>query len=434
MSTIFCTNCGAQLKQQACFCVACGMHVISNPIHPPQQLPSRQIGSNTQRRSRPPASASKRFLLLTAGLVVLSIILFKFLDTLWSFTSQVLTSYPQPQVALKQPYQFHNATALRWSPDGQYLADWTSTSGNNGVIQVWKLATQELITNYPGLLTVNAFAWSADGRYIASANMNQLDSSQAGNNLPAIIKVWDAKSGHTLKSYQGPTASVDSLSWSPDGRYVTVAGLDQQNGRIVVTIRTWDITSSSQSAVSTITDAPLGNVTGLSWSPDAKRLIGAGGSTIVWDVSSGATVFSLPNHEYSEYLAAWSPNGKMIVLSGSHSDYSDPTKIKMSNTIRLLDAATGTVLSIIPSGTTESVQQLAWSADSQHLMAVTNKVKVWNWDVTTKGTHLGCATDIPTFKLGGKRGQHAQSFALSPDGKTMALSFSETIDIQKVIC
>jgi WD40 repeat protein len=40
------------------------------------------------------------------------------------------------------------------------------------------------------------------------------------------IIIWDAKSGEKLKTLEGDSDSVESVSWSPDGKYLASGSWD----------------------------------------------------------------------------------------------------------------------------------------------------------------------------------------------------------------
>jgi WD40 repeat protein len=70
---------------------------------------------------------------------------------------------------------------------------------------------------------VNTVAWSPDGRYIASGSSDQ------------TVQVWDARTGSLLVTYKGHSDVVTSLAWSPDGRYIASASWDH-------TVQVWQAT------------------------------------------------------------------------------------------------------------------------------------------------------------------------------------------------
>jgi WD40 repeat protein len=88
------------------------------------------------------------------------------------------------------------------------------------VTHVW---SRRLYTRYEGENTiVNSIAFSPDGKYIASGSDDR------------TILVWDAETGElTSRPFEGHTNAVISAAFSPNGKYIASASWDS-------TIRVWN--------------------------------------------------------------------------------------------------------------------------------------------------------------------------------------------------
>lgn len=232
------------------------------------------------------------------------------------------------------------ATQVAWSPDGTHLA---SAIGD---IQVWDPLTGKLLTRYfPEVhttTTINQVAWSSDGQYLAGG-YNTADSTGG-------VTIWNARTGAVVKMLS--TDQIDNISWSPNGKYITVTSGDKTvirstaDWQSVLTLNAPDISWSPDStrlalhkyATKTSGEAiqiisiPTGKVLltyrspehtyALSWSPDGKRIVFAKNKAIeIWDSQTGERLFTYDGqHGTADRNAypgslCWSPDGKYIASS-----------------------------------------------------------------------------------------------------------------------
>jgi WD40 repeat protein len=142
-----------------------------------------------------------------------------------------------------------------------------------------------------------------------------------------------------------------------------------------------------------------GQVWGLAYSPDGKRLATAGDDATVrvWDVRTWKQVLTLTGHSGVVHEVAFSPDGTRIATAS----YDD--------TARVWDAATGAEL-LIMSGHAGNVTDVAFSPDGAMLATSSDDHTARIWDarsgeeLLTLGTHTGAVLGI----------------AFSPDGRYLA--------------
>src|SRR6266516_4157963 len=156
--------------------------------------------------------------------------------------------------------------------------------------------SKALYTYHGHFASVNAVAWSPDGKRIA-----------AGSN-DGTVQVWDAANGEHVFTYRGHADHVVTEAWSPDGKRIASGSNDG-------TAQAWDAANGGHVF---IYRGHTDHVNAVPWSPDGKRIAsGSDDDTVqVWDAANGGHVFTYRGHTDAIWGVAWSPNGKRIA-SGS---------------------------------------------------------------------------------------------------------------------
>ena len=187
--------------------------------------------------------------------------------------------------------------------------------------------------------SVGSVAWSPDGRWLVMATGR-------------IARIYDANGTPLFERILvGHTESIRAVRYSPDGRFLATASLDG-------TARIWTEDGQQVLAYSEHGDA----VQDVSWHPEGQRLATAGvdGTVRIWSID-GKTQHILPQHQAAVNAVAWSPDGKRLA-SGCE-----------NKTIRLwsADGTEGPVLS----GHLGAIESLAWNPDSQRLLSCDHGVE-----------------------------------------------------------
>ena len=198
-----------------------------------------------------------------------------------------------------------------------------------------------------------------------------------------VIQSWNVQNGSAIQSWEGHTGSVAQVCWISSESFVSV-GTDK-------TLRHWKV-SPGWRLVRTISDTasqPLAHrMTSVSFSPDGKHLVAAGGvpsrsgELSVFEVETGKRSLHLPEaHDDAIYAVCYSPDGSRIASAGA------------DRYVRTYNAKDGTLLRRFE-GHTGYVLDVAWSSDAQTLAsaAADNSVKIW--DVETADQRR----TISTFK------------------------------------
>jgi WD40 repeat protein len=233
---------------------------------------------------------------------------------------------------------------VQFSPDGSMLA----TTGDDGFLKVWDPDTGEEIAIVSGTTGAVGQSFDGDGSLIAAAwpeddtvrvaeaatgeivrtfegldtfpfdTALNPDGSQVAVASADVDFVWvfDVRTGDLAFELPRHRYSVNSVSWSPDGRWIATGAGDSS-------VRVWD------AGTGTLEERLLGHtgvVSSVDWSPDSQRIVSGGsdGTARVWEVELHRTRGTIEVEGRQVHLfaaqqtqsglnAAFSPNGRRVV-------------------------------------------------------------------------------------------------------------------------
>lgn len=262
---------------------------------------------------------------------------------------------------------------VAFSPDGRLLA----SGSNDGFVRIWDARSGKELHALRGHgREVGSVVFSPDGKVLASGGFDH------------IIHLWDVSSGKQLQPRQGHDGPVHNLAVSPDGRIAASVCHDH-------TIRLWDLATQQQRH---ILRGHTDFVYAVAYSPDS-RLVASGsadGTIRIWDAATGRQTRLLAKHQIAVYSLVFTATGNVLIAG------------ERDGTLRFWNVTTGEELRRIPQ-VYSSLLQL--SADG-NILATATQNAVHLLDVTT-------GKELRRF-----RGRSAW-FALSPDGRTLAMQASE---------
>ena len=250
-----------------------------------------------------------------------------------------------------------------------------------------RLCHRDLLTLRGHTAGVLSVGFSPDGKRLASASVDQ------------TVKVWDATTGQETLALKGHTMLVRSVAFSPDGKRLASASWDQ-------TVRVWDATTGQEMLT---LKGHSDKVFSVAFSPDGKRLASASGDQTVkvWDVATGQEMLTLKGHSDSVNSVAFSPDGQRLA---SASD---------DRTVKVWDATSGQEMLTLK-GHSDRISSVAFSPDGKRLASASGDKTVKVWDAMS---------DQETLTLKG-HSIKVNSVAFSLDGKRLASgSWDQTVKV-----
>ena len=258
------------------------------------------------------------------------------------------------------PNHKNDVWSVSWSPNGKYIASasWDKT------VRVWDSTSVNTTLNVFSDYTdgINSVVWSPppEGKYIATGGYDKL------------VLIRDPFQTSLVNKLQGHIDAVKSVSWSPNGKFIASASLDN-------TVKIWDVSNANM-----IHSFPHNNhVKSVSWSPDGKFIASATGDTTsggsgehlvyVWDINTKKLALKYNGHSDGVAAVAWSPRGKYIASAGGNIKTGDG-----DTTVQIWDALSGKKI-ITYSGHQNMVNSVDWSPSGLYIASASwdRTVQVW---------------------------------------------------------
>ncbi|KAJ5622872.1 hypothetical protein N7490_011477 [Penicillium lividum] len=275
----------------------------------------------------------------------------------------------------------HQITLMTFSPDGLFLA----YEEPRGCITIWNTELREFtvtmkdsayghIRDISPIFNLSALAFSADGKYLASACEN------------GHIRIWDAKSYEILQAIKHHPCNITALVFSPDGTQL-ISGSD-----IHMVLR-WDIPTSSQELPSADHTCPADCV---AFSPDGTSTASVTPSMVhLYDAATGNKQMELKWLEdvIPFRTVAFSADGKKIAAGSKYEQREypsfhplEPSKVSILAFIQIWDVTTG-VQEKRTKGSLQSFTTLVFSRDGKQLASGSSNGTIELWDAAS-GRHI----------------------------------------------
>ena len=197
---------------------------------------------------------------------------------------------------------YDRITSLSFSPDSSHIV----AGCYSGDIRVWNRTSGEIRTFRGHTKRVRSVAYSPDGTHIVSA-----DSERLFDDHDVTARVWNISTGACIFTCPGSAAA-----FSPNGAHIAIA--------FEITVKVWNVVDlSSESPCSATFEVPpetsMDDVSLLIYSPDGQFLVSghdASGYILIWDISTGQSIATLPGHYSMVKNLVFFPDGKHFVSIG----------------------------------------------------------------------------------------------------------------------
>jgi WD40 repeat protein len=337
----------------------------------------------------------------------------------------------------------HKAVVLSvaFAPDGKALA----SACQGGTIRVWDTLTAKErlpLHRVDGSVLSAAFVdggkaialWRENGQLrhrepISGKDVRKLPSLPSPSELPVVafspdgriaalagnqdgdIRLWDVLAGKELRRLSGHLKGVTHLRFSPDGKHLASAGMDQG-------IRFWKVATGKQ-LQRWGSEPPLNPEEREIWlnsqrsascpqfefSADGKTLaaVNESNQVILWETATGKERGQFKTNQGGVYTLAFSPDGKMIATGGR------------DEVVRIWDPLTGKLKATL-GGHTDNITVVRFAPGGKLLASGSDDGTVRLWD-------LGTFKEKRSFE-GHQAGLTSLAFSL--DGKQLLSASRDT--------
>jgi WD40 repeat protein len=306
-----------------------------------------------------------------------------------------------------------NSSSLRFLPDGKTLLSLSGARQADGAIQLWAIATgkeiSKVVIPHQKSMGSQPLAIAPDGKTVAIQVLVEMREKRGNSTIvywPQSIRLLDTTNGQLRLHVQGKSSVIYNVVFSPDSRCLAWTNMDGE-----VTI--WDTQADKPVHKFRQAGGGDGGSSAIAYDREGKTLAASSQGTAlqIWDLVSGKELLNKEAHGSSIRAVVYSPNGRTVASASA------------DQTIRVWDAGTGKALARL-TGHAGPADAIAYSPDGRHFATAASDGSVRLWDRSTgREIHQFNLPNIDTGN-GGAR-VVSRSVAFTPDSQTLIAAGSD---------
>ncbi|KAL7800877.1 vegetative incompatibility protein HET-E-1 [Trichoderma afarasin] len=290
---------------------------------------------------------------------------------------------------------------ISFAPDGRRLA----SAAHDLTVKLWDTETGDCIRTFNGNYNswFEGVSFAPDNRRLASVSNGQRTDNGYVEYYDHKIKLWDTVMGSCIITFTGHDDRVDTVRFTPDGRWLASASVDS-------TIKLWD--TAIGSCIATLVGHEEG-INAICFTPDSRWLASASMDMTVklWDIETSLCTATFKGHSQGVAAVSFAPDNWQLASASYDST------IKLWDTTISRSSSTTDIHS-------QKVTAINFTPDGRQLASASDDHTVKLWDTAT-------GRCIATFK---GHSQPVTAVTFAPDGNQLASAseYDKTIKLWDV--